>query len=119
MVREVHVVAGRGDSSTPVPFVVPADCDRDGGFANAALLARIKREANSTMVASSSFASCFEHPGIHQGGRRKSAQQSQPAREPTGRVPQFRVSRGDRFEHGVGHDARLVIETGMPRVRSS
>lgn len=55
----------------------------------------------------------FANPGVHQAGRRKSAQQSQAAREPAGGVSEFRMSRSGSFEHGVG---RIQIRSFIARV---
>ena len=53
-------------------------------------------------------AALFRIPASTRPSGRKSAKQSQAAREPSGRVSEFRVSRAGRFQHDVGHDARLV-----------
>ena len=39
------------------------------------------------------------NPGVHQAGRRKSAKQSHAARDPSGGVTEFRVSRAGGFRH--------------------
>ena len=50
----------------------------------------------------------LSNPSVHHASRRKSAKQSQTARDATGWVSEFRASRAGSLQHDVGHDARLV-----------
>ena len=59
-------------------------------------------------MASACRAAGLSNSSVHQAGGRKTAQQSQAAREGTGCVSEFRAGRAGGFQHDIGDDARIV-----------